>query len=330
MRTVPFLVAVSLFSSAALAAPRTFVSVLNGVDTNPCTRPAPCRSFSAALVVTDITGEVIALDSGGYGTMTISLAVSVIAPGGVYAGITAVSGDAVTINSTGAGAVILKNLVMNNVGGELGINVSNVRVLHVEGCTISGFSEGILFNAANSDARLYVKDSEVRRSAIGIYVLPSTAQATLESVRLYGNDSGVEVSSGEVTIRKSVAAGPGSYGIRAESTSKVTIEDTVASGNINGFYANAGATVFLTRCQAVGNNSAGIESLFSPTAVYVSDSTITRNGIGVYAFSGGIVLTRCTDVLVGAPPPPCPAGHFSNTLISNTTNGTFSGSYSSN
>jgi hypothetical protein len=330
MRMVRLLFALSLICSSASAATRTFVSALNGVDTNPCTRSAPCRSFTAALLVTDITGEVIALDSGGYGPMTISFAVSVIAPGGVYAGITALSGDAITVNS-GIGPVILKNLFLNNVGGNLGINVTSVRSLHVEGCTISGFSEGILFNSTMANARLYVRNSEIRRSFLGIFILPAS-QATLESVHLYGNDSGVEVSGSgaEVTIRKSIAAGPGTYGFRAELNSKMTIEDSVATSNVTGFYASDGAIMFLVRCQAVANNSVGLEALLSPSAIYVSDSTITRNSLGIYPTQGGVVLSRCTDVLAGAPPPPCPAGHFSNTLLSNTSNGTFSGSYSSN
>src|SRR5437870_11556491 len=77
---------------AAALAQRTFVSAATGNDANPCTRTAPCRNFAAAIAQTASGGEVVVLDSGGYGTVTINQAVSLIAPSGVYAGITVFSG----------------------------------------------------------------------------------------------------------------------------------------------------------------------------------------------------------------------------------------------
>src|SRR6266571_7551654 len=72
---------------AAALAQRTFVSAASGNDANPCTRTAPCRNFQAAIAQTASGGEVIVLDSGGYGTVTINQSVSLIAPPGIYAGI---------------------------------------------------------------------------------------------------------------------------------------------------------------------------------------------------------------------------------------------------
>lgn len=71
---------------------RSFVASY-GNDANPCSVTLPCRSFNAALAQTVAGGEVIALDSAGYGTMTITQSASVIAPAGVYAGISVFSGD---------------------------------------------------------------------------------------------------------------------------------------------------------------------------------------------------------------------------------------------
>src|SRR5437867_2076048 len=59
-----YVVAVTL--PARAASPRTFVSFA-GVDSNPCSRPAPCRSFSAALAQTMAGGVIVVLDSAGYG-----------------------------------------------------------------------------------------------------------------------------------------------------------------------------------------------------------------------------------------------------------------------
>lgn len=65
-------------------AQRTFVASY-GVDSNPCTVAAPCRSFPAAIAITDAGGEIIVLDSAGYGSFAASQSVSVLAPSGIHA-----------------------------------------------------------------------------------------------------------------------------------------------------------------------------------------------------------------------------------------------------
>ena len=84
-----------LFGSASVAhAQRAFVSAKTGLDSNPCTLVSPCRSFSTALGVVSAGGEIVALDSGGYGPVTIGKSITIESPPGIYAGITAPSGDA--------------------------------------------------------------------------------------------------------------------------------------------------------------------------------------------------------------------------------------------
>jgi hypothetical protein len=316
------LTVLSLLCTTAFGAPRTFVSALNGSDANPCTRAAPCRSFTTALAATDPGGEVIALDSGGYGTATITSSVSIIAPGGVYAGITSFSGPAITVDVTSSGHVVLKNLYLNSLGGSVGIQTDSVDGLYVDGCSITGFSAGVLFDSGIPTARLYVSNGIIRRTAAGIDIGPG-AQATIEAVRFFGNDSGIHVMGAEVTVRNSAMSGPGTYGVLAEADAKMTIEDSVASNNAFGFFANAGGLIFVTRSVVSGNSTAGIRAAFSASAIYVSDSTIADNAIGVDTSNNGSVFSRCTDVAMA----PCAAGHFTNTLIGNTTNGTFTDSY---
>src|SRR5438093_6424824 len=62
---------------------RTFVSAHTGSDANPCGPTTPCRSFGAAMALTLSGGEIIVLDSGGYGTVTIDKSVSIVSPAGV-------------------------------------------------------------------------------------------------------------------------------------------------------------------------------------------------------------------------------------------------------
>ncbi len=82
---------VLVVAASANAAQRTFVSTA-GFDTNDCSLTAPCRGFAKALTVTDVGGEIVVLDSGGYGAVAIGQPVSIIAPSGVYAGISVFAG----------------------------------------------------------------------------------------------------------------------------------------------------------------------------------------------------------------------------------------------
>jgi len=335
MKLRGFFAILPLICSTVIAAPRTFVSAVTGADMNPCSRPSPCRSFTAAIAVTDVDGEVVALDSGGYGVVTIPFGVSIIAPAGVYAGISDFAGPAITVNGGDGAHIVLKNLFLNAQGGDVGIDANTVAALHVESCVINGFDSGILFDPSTPSSSLYVSNSMIRRSGIGVYMLTSSSRATLDSVRMHDNGTGVEADGGQVLVRNSVASG-GTYGFSAQFGGTMTIEDSVASNNGYGFYANGngsstGAGVLtLTRCAATSNTSAGIRAQFQYSTIYVSDSTVATNNVGVSAVSNGAILSRCTDILAGMPPPACPAGHFTNTLQANTTDGAFSGSYSSN
>src|SRR5438105_7934642 len=133
-----FVCSTSVFAFSA----RTFVAS-NGLDSNTCGRTDPCRSFAAAILQTTNNGEVVALDSAGYGIVNITQAISIISPLGIHAAITASTGDAVTINAANSFAsVTLRNLYINSGGGVHGITFNTGGQLHIENCVISNFSNG--------------------------------------------------------------------------------------------------------------------------------------------------------------------------------------------
>jgi len=81
LRTLPLALSLLTLVSSAVhaAAQRTFVSTA-GDDVNTvlnCSLAAPCRSFGSAIGVTSPDGELIVLDSGGYGPVTITQAVTI-------------------------------------------------------------------------------------------------------------------------------------------------------------------------------------------------------------------------------------------------------------
>src|SRR5215470_7149502 len=107
---VAFAAVVSMPCAHALSQ-RTFVASTG--DDGPsaaagCTLAQPCRSFAAAMAHTLFGGEVVVLDSAGYGPVTISQSVAITAPAGVYAGISVLtaSGDGVVVAGAGIDVVL--------------------------------------------------------------------------------------------------------------------------------------------------------------------------------------------------------------------------------
>src|SRR6266545_1898446 len=110
---------------------RTFVAS-TGSDANLCSRSAPCRTFGAALAQTAGGGEIVALDSGGYGAVTIGQAVTIVAAPGVQASISPASGAAITVSAGAGDVVVLRNLYLNAQGADIGIWYQAAAALHVE------------------------------------------------------------------------------------------------------------------------------------------------------------------------------------------------------
>ena len=153
---------------------RTFVST-TGSDANTaslCSAANPCRSFGAALSVTNTNGEIIALTSGGYGAVTVNKGVQITAPTGVYAAITASSGDAITVNAPAGAVVVLRGLTLNSQGASIGINATAVGALHIEGCIVNGFLDtGIAVLLTANSSQIFIKDTIVRNNGYGTYIL---------------------------------------------------------------------------------------------------------------------------------------------------------------
>src|SRR5207302_10656614 len=128
--------------AATGSAQRTFVSAATGNDASPCTRTAPCRNFAAAIAQTASGGEVVVLDSGGYGTVTINQAVSLVAPPGVYAGISVFSGTGITVAAGATDVVTLRGLTLNGLGGNYGIDFNSGAALYVQDSVFKNFYPG--------------------------------------------------------------------------------------------------------------------------------------------------------------------------------------------
>jgi len=241
-----------------------------------------------ALTQTAPGGEVVVLDSGGYGPapVTITHAVSIIAPAGVYAGISVTSGAGIDINAGGSDTVILRGLTVASQGSTgPGIVFQSSGTLHVESCVVNGFGggDGIF---CNGGGRLEVKDSIFRGNLAGIEII-GTSTAAVDRVRLEGS--------------------PGGFGLAVESGAKVTVRNSIASGNTVGFLdlTNTAAAVELNieGCVVSNNSQIGIQAESDATGVAlvrVSNSTVTDNGIGLQNVgSPALLLSRGNNTVEG-------------------------------
>jgi hypothetical protein len=164
-----------LVAGLAVAAPRTFVASW-GNDANACSRGAPCRSFQVAIGAADAGGEVVALDSGGYGPFSVTKSLSVIVPDGVHAGITVTGNVGIDVDVAATDSVLLRGLALNMTASLnfSAIRLSSAGALVVDRCTMNAtghHGNGILVSGAQAGelARLTVSDTTVRGFTLGVY-----------------------------------------------------------------------------------------------------------------------------------------------------------------
>lgn len=315
---------------AAAAAQRTFVST-TGNDANTvanCSLASPCRSFASALTVTGTGGEIIVLDSGGYGQVTIDKSVSIIAPDGVYAGITVPAGaDGVDV----AGAdivVVLRGLTINGQGGNVGISFLQGRALHIDRCTVSNvIGRGISLTTGNEfPAAVYITDTKVGEGgthlfgAAGIYA-EGNVDVSMDRTHVNGFlSSGVLVRNGpRVAIANSAFAGAGTGGAGIQifsddgaSTTMATIRNSTlrdASFGVAVGTEGAGSTVIIAVTNVTLSNYASYGvALFGEDGgnqiAVISDSTMIGNpnqvaGDGILALGAGVSATISANTISG-------------------------------
>jgi hypothetical protein len=267
----------ALAALPAHAVQRTFVASY-GNDANTATNCGftnPCRSFTAALTVTDISGEVVALDAAGYGVVTITKSVTITANPGYYAGISASTGNAVTIATPGIN-VVLRGLNINGIGGVNGILATNGSKLSIENCVISGFSTAGVNIAA-----------EIRTRIVGTLLRDNNFNALIQGGPV------------DISTTKVLAGNAGGIYVQAPgggNLSTVSVTDSVVSDSNMGIVADSalGITrVAVIRTSITGNNASGLSVLSTgggPAILTASDNLVSFNGVGLSQSGSGAEL----------------------------------------
>lgn len=261
------------FLGTSHAAQRQFVASY-GDDTNPCSLVQPCRSLNAAIAAVDVNGEVIVLDSAGYGTAVITKDVSIVAPPGIYAGTTVPSGGTgIEVNASNAN-VVLRGLTINALGGLYGIRFVTGKQLTIDHCIIA--------NATMS----------------GIDFVSSSATLTISNSELRGNGNFGISSSGSVLKRlivdQSIIADGIYHGIYVDGPIYATVTRSRISGQRQGWGIDLNSTIGARLAVADSvfeeNSSGGVHAesqIANEIYVEISTTTFSRNGYGLTAGSSG-------------------------------------------
>lgn len=308
---VPLALLVAATTDAgACCSQRAFVSS-HGSDANVCSLALPCRGFAAAIAQTISGGEVVVLDSAGYGAVTINQSVTISAPTGVYAGISVLNGQTgVIVNGAGSN-VVLHGLTINGAspGAILGVHFMQGARLRLESCVVSNLPAiGILQDASGSEMSLV--DTVVRDNGQSGIAMLADARVLLDGVRLERNaGDGLQVravsGAAEAVIRNSVSSFNGQGGLAALRNAQpalvvLTVESSVLADNAGdgifaGGIANGGVGLAVTRSTLARNGLSGV-SVFDGAGVlggtlqvYLSRNQFSKNGSNAVKADGPLV-----------------------------------------
>jgi hypothetical protein len=225
-------------------ATRTWVSGV-GDDVNPCSRTAPCKTFAGAISKTAAGGEINCLDSGGFGTLTITKAITIYCEG-VIGGVLASGITGINVNAAATDHVVLRGLDIDGAGtttGTIGVNIIQAASVLIEHCIIRNFNTspalGVRTIAPNFNSMLLIRDSIITHNGTG---------AAGGGVLIDTSGGSARVSIVNSSIDKNFV------GVTAQGTSNVQVDRTNISENVStGFAQSGAATARIGRSTIVNN-----------------------------------------------------------------------------
>jgi hypothetical protein len=261
-----FLAPVLLSAPAhAQLAIRTWVSGV-GDDMSPsCSRTAPCKTFAAAISLTDTNGEINCIDPGGFGTLTITKSITIDCSG-TFGGILAPSNNGITINLTATPdplkSVVLRGLSINGAGnagqaGLKGVSILSATVVTLDNVVIENFTQDGVDDTRTAPGKLFIKNSVIRNNAgVGIDVAPNGAKkVSIENTHSINNLYGVAAGNGnQIKITRSVFSGNSTTGIEADPGAQIGVEHSTV--NFNGTGLQAYGTIWIDDTEISFNQAA--------------------------------------------------------------------------
>ncbi|MBY6239869.1 right-handed parallel beta-helix repeat-containing protein [Methylosinus sp. Sm6] len=284
----------ALASQGAQAqAARTFVSA-SGDDTKPCSRTAPCKTFSAAISKTAAGGEINCVDSGPFGAFfSIQKALSIVCDD-VRAEVLVVNNDAITISAGAGDDVLLSGLHIRGVTTSFsGVRVLQARSVAIRNSTIRGFHVAginVIPSVPGATISLQAFDTRLAENpGVGVRVKPASGASA--NVML----SGVHVSGG---------GADGALFDASATTGKVNglVRDSVfASNATNGLavVSNGAAAVVLVESSEAIDNATGLSASGSGAVVRFTKSDMSANATAVSQANAGVAQSFATNAMAG-------------------------------
>jgi hypothetical protein len=281
-----FLVALSSPTNATIAAgqargtivsdeaqaSRVFVSV-SGSDANDCRdSPTPCRTFAEGVSQVAHGGEVIVLETGSYGGITIFKSVAINAPRGV----TAFAATAFRVNAESGDVVVLRGLTIKSLvpGSGTGVEFLSGGALFLEESIVDGWAHGVDFVGGD---QLHVTGTTVRNSEL----------------------TGLRAASGPGTLvaidRSRFLGTSAGCGVEALDDAAVSVTASVAAGNAAGFCASGGQLSVGTSI-AAHNSGAGLR--VTSGTLRLRRLLVTGNGTGLEN-DGGVLESLGNSLVRG-------------------------------
>jgi len=244
--------------------PRTWISGL-GDDANPCIRTAPCKTWTGAMAKTAAGGEIGALDSGGFGGVTIRKAITLDGGAGQIGSVLVSGTNGIVVAAGASDVVILRNLRIGGVsgGGTNGIQFTSGLQLVVDHVDVSGFSNNGLDVALTASGNVLVRNATFYNNAAnGISVTTTAgvavAQISNSSFAYKGNASGNGVTAagnGVVMVSNSVFDGFDAA-TQATGNGNLSVAGSLITNSKTGVGSAAGTTVNVTNNTLINNTNA--------------------------------------------------------------------------
>ena len=259
---------------------------------------------------------MIVLDSAGHGPFTITQSVSIVAPAGVYAGISVSSGDGITVNAGAADVVKLHGLTINGFGGGVnGIVANTVGLLEVEDVHVSGFSfRGLYFAASDvsggeaTSGRLTVTNSVFENngeSGLHAQAASGVATVTIDQSRFDRNAANGAVIATHATgsILRSIASHNASVGFLIDAGGIATLADCKVSNTYDAalrfgiLVRGTGTKAMIARCDVFGKGQGYVVD--DGAQAQVTDSSAETHGTGFLALHSGSLMVAERSTAIG-------------------------------
>jgi hypothetical protein len=267
--------------SSFAQATRTWVSGV-GDDANPGSRTAPCKTFAGAISKTAADGEINALDSGGFGAVTITKSILIDGAGNL-AGVLVAGVPGIVINNGGGSTpivVTLRHLSINGIGsGTVGIKVLGNAIVHVEDCVIHGFTgDGITFAPSDAGSGLFVKNCRIFDCAgNAISLSPAVgASCSIQNTNLEGCAAGVVGQANSLcVVENSSAIGNSGTGFSTDLGATMSLESTRSCLNAIGLYS--AGTMTISNVSVLNNSGPGLSRAKSAILKSWHNNKVTGN-----------------------------------------------------